>query len=401
MASPKALPFRTLFDEFASLSVGGSPAVSESSLVRDILPRVLPELRSLVPRAHGPASEYIRGINERYGGLGGPEAGAPVETKPTGSGRRAVTAHTYAQAATYLWEGLVLGVEAVVLKVLDKKLTPAQTVRFSIMANSWGVVAPFVCQAVLGDASVVGAEITGTTADRCADDLVDWCACGLCVEVDKHMTQALLSSITSVLEPSRFLSKTIARSSAMHELIGVSLAKMLRGYLHDRQWGFEVRSAPPISEMLLQELVTTRQNLSRAQIMISQGGRDLNGEMCIVSDHIVLCGGGGRATDKNILGDRASEAIAVKIAVVELFMKMRMTLSRVPQTIAEVENHMQVARGGRGADVADTLKYIQSRWSIARTVLEVDAALDAHLAARITQETTRTHVLTTPLGYGI
>ena len=109
----------------------------------------------------------------------------------------------------------------------------------------------------------------------------------------------------------------------------------------------------------------------------------------------------GRATDKNIHGDRASEAIAANTAVVELFMKMRMTLSRVPQTIAEVENHMQVARGGRGADVADTLKYIQSRWSIARTVLEVDAALDAHLAARITQETTRTHVLTTPLGYGI
>jgi hypothetical protein len=68
----------------------------------------------------------------------------------------------------------------------------------------------------------------------------------------------------------------------------------------------------------------------------------------------------------------------------EFIMNNKIAMKHLPTTLVEAENLMHFARTGEHSAVHD-LSWITKRSQLARTILELDSALDMHLAERITK----------------
>ena len=113
--------------------------------------------------------------------------------------------------------------------------------------------------------SPTGEELTPMTSDACADKLVEYCNFAFDVTPDVVAIRNHIGPLCLNIEPSLFLTMTLARSQIMEEVIGLALGTELRSFLHSYIFEVAQVSRGSATQLALQELLDVRKQLNDAK----------------------------------------------------------------------------------------------------------------------------------------
>jgi hypothetical protein len=194
-----------------------------------------------------------------------------------GSGRQARIAYTMLHVVVYLWECLVSSFDKYI-KLVSSTIRTSDGEGFCIMlrrlfdgdgsAGAWLI--RLICSGLSDDRSAV---LSPTSTDECADQIAEYCLFGLGVQIDiAFVRDAIAPFCIALWEPSQFLAKTLVRCEFMEQVMGSTLSKRLRIFMHNEQFGFEVPDADiNVQDALLVELLAAKRELARVKAAVARG----------------------------------------------------------------------------------------------------------------------------------
>jgi len=204
---------------------------------------------------------------------------------------------------------------------------------------------------------------------ECAGLLVDLCASALGVEVQTDLvTDHIAPLFISCLPCNKFAVRVIARSQIMNELLGDGLAKHLIAAICAADYDLPETVMPVASNVVLQELASTRAALSRLRFaVLNANARNEHVSSEVVGESFILR---ARAVDmKSRRHCDADSRDVLKTATVDFALKSRLAFKNCPLTLARAELMMTLARTGHEQDDAQArlaLKFVYSRTTIGR-----------------------------------
>lgn len=177
------------------------------------------------------------------------------------SGRHGTKAWTKPMVAELLWDLLARALNAYVVRATATKPTRKNA---TITATQWDAAARFLSERMLESCD----GITTTSTIACAETVQNLCACAAGVHIDDSLVSRLLAPVCvgGLADPSDFLARTFVRSDLLHHIVGVGVAGLVVKFAHGDQFQLDAGGAlgddPNVMQILLQELVATRQELS-------------------------------------------------------------------------------------------------------------------------------------------
>ena len=224
-----------------------------------------------------------------------------------------------------------------------------------------------------GDCTV---DMSPCSTEAVVHHIDDVCASHLGVAVDLDLLRDLVGPVCIFLGvASPFVANTILRSELMVEIVGETLSRQLIKALHAEQFGAQpVHSTiGDTAQLLLTELVQTRQELSRLKVA-ALSCRDRPIDLTVVGDSLVLRPRTPEPPKKHGRNDEFLTSL-VKFAV-----ECKVAFRNTPKTIADGERLIANGRyGNDGAVSYNAFENLRDRWSMGRHALVIDAALDMHV----------------------
>ena len=204
------------------------------------------------------------------------------------------------------------------------------------------------------------------------------------VSFDTLLLQEHVAALCQRLEPSMFLARTLCRCDIMIELVGKSLTSQLRRFMHHIDYSL----GPPSSDAstvqtLLQELVETRQSLTKLRDGVARG---FVGHV----DHSDAPVNPAEVTSliprKNTVKDletHRDKTEMLKTASLEWAVRNKIAFANAPSTLVEAGRVIGLMTHGERSEISDHLEHLVTRYTFGRHLLLLDIALDALLKDEI------------------
>ena len=252
----------------------------------------------------------------------------------------------------------------------------------SLDAASWQRLARWVVDALPGiDDDARGRLLTTTSTQECVEQVAVLSACGCGVDIDHGLLLQHIAPICIwVLEPTEFLAMTLCRTRLVAELLGETLSKLLRAYVHAED--FKLPQAINMSDIgndLAQEMVKTRQELTSMRSSVNTS--NLIPE--VAGSSLVLQAPRKRA--------RREEKLDIQSAWVRFVLNCNLAFANAPKTVAAAEQLMAFDRRGDRDGIYDAMEHCLSRTSIVRHARLLDMALDLHQEERLFKASWQTY----------
>ncbi len=106
---------------------------------------------------------------------------------------------------------------------------------------------------------------TVMSCDECLSRVETITTCHLGVQCDKALLKKILAPLMLEFGPSRFLAQAVCRCDVMAELFGNALTNHLRKAMHAEFWDKQLPHIANLQELMLQELVQTRSQMTRVR----------------------------------------------------------------------------------------------------------------------------------------
>ena len=324
---------------------------------------------------------------ERYGQLTESVVTSVHVANGSGSGRRATTALTFPEVHTMICErALVDPINAffagsVSIAPLDAK---------HINEQSWADAATHLAVDVVG----------GFDAD---DDLLEpICSENLCaiianmiksatsVQVDTYLLLEHIAPLCRIVEASRFVAHIVCRCDIIVELIGTTMARVVRAYAHRTAHCMHLEPDNNIAQQLVQEVVNTRQSLTKLKCAAAAGfighfDFDVERTTMIASRAVKATARDSHKTEHS--------------ATLEWAINSNLAFRNAPDSLVEAERVIRRLRGAPETTYNDLVEKLCSAQTYGRHAIVMDIALDKMMADRILQVTFFTYDKPVPTAY--
>lgn len=305
---------------------------------------------------------------DRYGALV-KSAVTPVH-EPTGSGRRAITAISFAEVHTLVWDRIIVQpLDNFLLKYNNKKLRKSAE---CLDEAKWEHAAHFLVGSMVDDVKLM-APISIEELCNAVAELVRSVA-GVCI--DKHLLQEHVAPLCREFGSSLLLAHTVCRSDILAEVTGQTLARAVRSSVH-----FIFHNALPqpadgtTLQLMLQELVETKQAFTKFKSAAAAG---FVGHF----DFAVESKGDTMITRTQKMSAR-DEHTMLNSATVEWALNSNIAFKNAPTSIVGAERLIRLMTTGVDSDHAECIEKLCSSKTYGRHALVLDTALDKMLADKI------------------
>lgn len=259
---------------------------------------------------------------------------------------------------------------------LARNLTSREHAGEILDERNWNLIANLLIDALPGiQDDAKGKLLEPTATQDCVEHIALLCACACGVDIEHELLLEHIAPICmSAVEPTEFLAKTVCRSCTVREVLGTTLSKVLRAYVHSEQFVFPqtLHTNDMVSE-LSQELVHTKQELTRLRAAAAASPSALPVE--VVGQSLVLRGPAKRS--------RADVRMDKKTAWVEFVMKCNLAFKHAPKTAAVAEQLVAFGRSGDSDGIHDALEHCLGRETVRSHMSLVDLALDSLVQERL------------------
>ena len=368
---PSVSGLLTVFNQHASVtSVSGEPLLIWSrwkDLFSSIHPRVYGQLKNRGVREAVTAQGFLERISKRYSCAGGAILllkGTPV-SKQSGSGRRALSAASFSDAHTLIYEALLVEPIDKYLRDLTSQRDPNKNAH-AFSSDSYEAVAPYF-------AAPIECSLEPLSIEGLVEYIAECVARVAGVAVDETLLKAHVAPICQLAEPSIFLARTLCRCSLMVEIIGMALSAKLRAFILSSDFKLELPDDHASTcQTLLQELVETRQALTKLRLQVAAGVQnhiDHDVDDCGVNTLVL------RTTDLRASGVK-HVAANHKTLTLAWSLNANLAFKNAPATLTEASKLAALMTYGVENATCPFLSKICGKQAIARHCLALDAALD-------------------------
>ena len=204
------------------------------------------------------------------------------------------------------------------------------------------------------------------------------------VSFDKLLLQEHVAALCQRLEPSMFLARTLCRCDIMIELVGKSLTSQLRMFMHHIDHSLDPPSSDDSTvQTLLQELVETRQSLTKLRDGVARG---FVGHVDHSDAHVNPAQITSFIPRKNTVKDletHRDKTEMLKTASLEWAVRNKIAFKNAPSTLVEAGRVIGLMTHGERSEISDHLEHLVTGVSFGRHLLLLDIALDALLKDEI------------------
>ena len=212
--------------------------------------------------------------------------------------------------------------------------------------------------------------LTPVSIEDLSDAVAEHVAVATGLMIDTHLLKEHIAPLCQLIEPSEFLAITLCRCSIMSEVLGDGLSKYLRGSMHSREHGSCADAQHTLPQQtLLQELVETRQSLTRLRAAAQSGFvGHFDGDMSLQTFV--------QRKSKDELLSKNDLRAQLRTATLEWAIDSNIAFANCPGSIVKVERLIRTMTTGRDSTVSNVMDKLVGRMTIGRHALILDSALD-------------------------
>ena len=340
--------------------------------LRPDLEQLMAKIEELYPCLRLPKSGYAIGnLLEMHAKRRVHTTAAPLKVK--------VVSIWLADFVTMLWQECGDVLKSWLLNTASSSSSVSST---SFLAQSWHALKTLIVSALPDAESAVLLEPTGS--ETVVESILMHSLYAAGVEVDKHLVQKLVAPLcVSFCEPCELLARTVCRSDIMEEVLGCHLRRTLFNYMHYSQWHLDVpepEDQSSVAQVLLQELVETRQKLTELKSVVAAGS---GSGMPRVLEQDLLANESESLVLRPAKRGRRELMMDLKSEWVKFVINSNIAFKHAPNTVAAAEQLMHFQRTGHNVESADALSLCFSARTVAKHTAVLDAALDLFVAEKI------------------
>ena len=379
-----------LFRAHADSFLGSEPSVSITTFQRDLyrhLAALLPHLGAIgSPRLCALLASGRARRDECFDG-------AVVSRATKGSGKAPKLAYTLHDVVGLLWDTVAMQIDYHIRASAGKRQR-LRTNNTVFARNVWpqsdsefshaGRILLESCGRDVDD------YLQPTCVEDCAREINTLCAVAFHGDLDVSMVRDHIAPVCSLeLEPSKFLSHIIARSSIMCELIGEVLSQRLLHYMHRALFGMDVcQDAASVMDKMARELVRTRTELNTIKHAVATSDQAM---LSVFAESSCIAVDNARPTCSRAQfgSGRGHARIDLRVSTLEYALKLNIAFKNVPSSIAESQGIFDLAT--KGLPIAptaalDAMDKLLSTTTTKSDVSIIDSAVDLLTQDRVAKD---------------
>ena len=312
--------------------------------------------------------------------------------RATGSGGHNRKTFTRDHVATFLWDVLVCDFDRRVRTIAGVAVAHAEPSRKrkktpladldAVAGEAWEETGKLLCALLpRGDRLLEQSSV----AD-CATSICDLCIFSLGVIVDPDLVSCHIAPVCiRHLEPTGLFALTAAQGEFMADVIGKTLASVLRRYVLATEMGREFDEAPNLVDVLRQELVAARAEnvgLKVALAAAKAGERDPL-EMTVAGDSLIL-----RSAETGKKSWRSGCAFeeggfTLHTAIVEYCMQNKIAFKNAASSIIKATEIAKIIGMGNAASADEVKAALRTDRNLRHHAVILDMALDLYTQERV------------------
>jgi hypothetical protein len=310
---------------------------------------------------------------ERYGQLTESVATPVPVASGSGSGRRATTALTFPEVHTMICErALVDPINAFFagrgsIAPLDAKHLDEQ---------SWADAATHLVVDVVGGFDAEDDLLEPICSENLCAIIANIIKSATSVQVDTYLLLEHIAPLCRLVEASRFVAHIICRCDIIVEIIGNTIARVVRAYAHRSAHCMYLEPDRDIAQRLVQELVDTRQSLTKLKCAAAAGfighfDFDVERRTMITGRTVMQTARDAHKTEHSV--------------TLEWAINSNLAFKNAPDSLVEAERVIRIMRGSPDVAYNDLIERLCSAQTYGRHAIVMDIALDKMMADRILQ----------------
>ena len=263
-------------------------------------------------------------------------------------------------------------------EVVSTKTGPRRIGSQNLTAKCWEDAASWIAGAIPLCSS--SALLEPVSIEECCEMVRMYCATCFGGMIDAALLKEYVAPAIQVAEPCRLFALTVCRSEIMKEIVGHSLSAQLRSSSHASACGLSAPAHLPAIDVLLRELVETRQELTKLRNMLAAGSkREFDFDVDLTT-HTALI------KQTPIIRMAEEERVALRTATVQYALNSNVAFKNTPNSIVEADRVLNLAKGTGEDDInKEILEKLGSCWTIGRHALILEDALDELVKGRVTE----------------